>query len=330
MKVLLTTAGNFPIEWTPLADFQSLAARDRFGVHTLAGSAEEADAILFVDAHMPHDWTLSAIRHHPLTRRFPEKTLIYDDRDRPWCVLPGLYVSMPKSGFDPRRQIAVPYYKNHNEHVASEEATAPDLLFSFMGGRRHEVRDHLLNLTHPHAHIEDTSHTDFFDLSDSRDEQHIQAQKCRYQEVLRRSKFVLCPRGTGASSFRLQETLTAGRIPVIISDEWVPPLGPDWERCAIQVREADVGTIPTLLESREADFPAMAAQAHQAYQDWLAPDVFFHRTAEHCRTLLESGACTRKRPLLDKQYMRLALSERRAQMREWLNTAKRQIGRGRT
>ncbi len=328
MKVLLTTAGNFPLEWTPLADFQSLAARDRFGVHTLTESAAEADVILFVDAHMPHDWTLAAIRHHPLVRRFPEKTLIYDDRDRPWCALPGLYVSMPKSGFDPRRQIAVPYYKNHNEHVAPEEAAEPDLLFSFMGGRRHKVRDRLLDLTHPRAHIEDTSHTDFFDLSDGRDEQRIQAQKCRYREVLRRSKFVLCPRGTGASSFRLQETLTVGRVPVIISDEWVPPVGIDWEGCAIRVRESEVGTIPALLESREADFPVLSARARQAYQDWLAPDVFFHRTVEHCRTLLESGACVRRRPLLDRQYLRLAASNKRSEARKWLGAAERQMGRG--
>ena len=30
-----------------------------------------------------------------------------------------------------------------------------------------------------------------------------------------RSKFFLCPRGTGTSSIRLYETLSAGRVPVI-------------------------------------------------------------------------------------------------------------------
>lgn len=327
MKVLLTTAGNFPLEWTPLADFRDMAARDRFGIHTLTEGAEEADVILFVDAHMPHDWTLSAIHGHPLAQRFPEKTLIYDDRDRPWCVLPGLYVSMPKSSFDPRRQTAVPYYKNNNEHMAPAETVEPDLLFSFMGARSHKTRDHLLELIHPSAYVEDTSHTQFFDYSKARDEQRIQMQKQRFQEIMLRSKFVLCPRGVGASSFRLQEALTVGRVPVIISDEWVPPAGPDWENCAIRVREVEVDTIPALLESREADFPAMSARARQTYQDWLAPDVFFHRTVEHCRALLESGACVRKRPLLDKQYLRVGLSAKRGEVRKWLGAANRQIGR---
>lgn len=299
-----------------------MAACDRFGIHTLTENAEEADVILFVDAHMPHDWKLSAIQRHPLARRFPLKTLIYDDRDRPWCVLPGLYVSMPKSNFDSRRQIAVPYYKNNNEHMARLEMVEPDLLFSFMGARKHKIRDHLLELTHPRAYIEDTSHIQFFDYSEARDEQKIQSQKQRFQEIMVRSKFVLCPRGVGASSFRLQEALTVSRVPVIISDEWVPPQGPDWAGCAIRVREAEVDTIPALLEARETDFPAMAVKAHQAYHEWLAPDVFFHRTVEHCRVLLESGACTSRRPLLDKQYLRVGLSAKRGEVRKWLGTAK--------
>lgn len=329
MKVLLAIAGNFPAEWTPLAEFKTLASLDRFGAHTLTDSAENADVILFVDAHMPHDWRLSAIMNHPLTRQFPHKTLIYNDRDRPWCVLPGLYVSMPQSSFDKRRQIAVPYYKNHNEQVKPEDTIQPDLLFSFMGQRSHPVREPLLALTHPRACIEDTSHTNLFDLAEDRDEERIQAQKRSYLEVMQRSKFVLCPRGHGATSFRLQEALTLGRVPVIISDEWVPPAGIRWNTCALRVREADADTIPALLEAQETDYPAMAAHARQAYEDWLAPDVFFHHIVEHCRALIESGAGLQKRRWLDKQYLRIGLTAARGEVRQWLGKAKAQVRRSR-
>lgn len=329
MKLLFAIAGNFPAEWTPLADFQALAVQDRFGAHTLTGSPGEADVILFVDAHMPHDWRLSAITAHPLTRQFPHKTLLYNDRDRPWCALPGLYVSMPKSSFDPRRQIAVPYYRNHNELLRCEAAIQPDLLFSFMGQKSHPVREAVLRLRHPRAVVEDTSHTDLFDLSEDRDNRRIQAQKQCYQEIMQRSKFILCPRGHGATSFRLQEALTLGRVPVIISDEWTPPAGINWDSCALRVREADVAGIPALLESRESDYPAMAAAARQAYEDRLAPDVFFHHTAELCRALIESGACTQKRPWPDKQYLRIGLTTLRGEVRGRLGQAKARIGRGR-
>ena len=328
MKVFLAIAGNFPAEWTPLADFQALAAQDRFGVHTLTNSAENADVILFVDAHMPHDWRLPAIMSHPLTRQFPQKTLIYDDRDRPWCTLPGLYVSMPQSSFDSCRQTAMPYYKNHNEQIAQNLAPVPDLLFSFMGSRSHKGRTPLFALTHVRAYIEDTTHTNFFDYSENRNEEKIQAQKLHYLEVMQRSKFILCPRGTGASSFRLQEALTLGRVPVIISDEWTPPAGIDWAACSLRVREADVETLPALLEKREVDYPALAAQARLAYENYLAPDVFFHHTAEHCRALIENGACTAKRPWPDKQYLRVGLGAARGEVRQWLGKVKAQIKRG--
>ena len=328
MNIFLAIAGNFPAEWTPLADFQALAVQDRFGVHTLTDSAENADVILFVDAHMPHDWRLPAIMNHPLTQQFPQKTLIYDDRDRPWCTLPGLYVSMPQSSFDSCRQTAVPYYKNHNEYIGQESAVTPDLLFSFMGQKSHSVREPLLTLTHPHAVIEDTSHTNLFDLSENRDEQRIQTQKRCYQEIMQRSKFILCPRGHGATSFRLQEALTLGRVPVIISDEWTPPAGIDWPACSLRVREADIETLPVLLEKREADYPALAAQARRAYENYLAPDVFFHHTAEHCRILIENGACAAKRPWPDKQYLRVGLGAARGEVRQWLGKAKAQINRG--
>jgi len=43
-----------------------------------------------------------------------------------------------------------------------------------------------------------------------------------YCEILSRSIFCLCCRGYGANSFRIQESLEYGAIPVWISDEYVP------------------------------------------------------------------------------------------------------------
>lgn len=44
-----------------------------------------------------------------------------------------------------------------------------------------------------------------------------------YCEILARSKFVLCPRGYGQTSFRIQEAIDYGAIPVYISDEFILP-----------------------------------------------------------------------------------------------------------
>ena len=44
-----------------------------------------------------------------------------------------------------------------------------------------------------------------------------------------------------------------GRVPVILSDDWVEPIGPSWEKFSIRIRERDVDRIPAPLEKREAD-----------------------------------------------------------------------------
>lgn len=44
-----------------------------------------------------------------------------------------------------------------------------------------------------------------------------------YCEILARSKYALCPRGYGQSSFRIQEAIEYGAIPVYISDEHIEP-----------------------------------------------------------------------------------------------------------
>ena len=74
--------------------------------------------------------------------------------------------------------------------------------------------------------------------------------RARYVGSIKDSAFVLCPRGGGTSTFRLFETMMLGRVPVILSDQWVPRVGPDWESFSLRVMERDVSKVPRLLESR--------------------------------------------------------------------------------
>ena len=168
MKVLLTVATNLPLENTYLPHFQRMAERDSFGTHFLTTDAADADIITFVDAHQhPNDWRLKSIHQHALTRCYREKTFVYNELDQPWCAIPGLYVSMPKSSFNPQRQRACCYVANVNSLVEDipNQNYEPDLLFSFVGRRCHRTRDHILNFSHRRAHIEDTSHLHFFGAS---------------------------------------------------------------------------------------------------------------------------------------------------------------------
>jgi hypothetical protein len=229
---------------------------------------------------LPGDWRLRPICDSRLSRSFREKVMVYDERDRPWCALPGVYVSMPAHYFDDRYQRAGAYFR----HLpVSPPPSRPDLLFSFVGSPSSSSRSPLLRLQHPDSVIENVDGFTFYDESS----RNYEARRERYREVLGRSRFVLCPRGRGTSSIRLYETLASGRVPVIISDEWVAPRGPDWDAFSIRWPEGRVSGLIEMLEERDADWPSLSAAADAAYREWFAPDIMFHRVAQMCEDLLQ-------------------------------------------
>src|SRR5258706_12122572 len=142
------------------------------------------------------------------------------------------------------RQRAVAYCHYPDGYVGSDGGGAveePRWLFSFVGSRNVVVRGALLELSHPRGLVRDTSG---FNIYDGGDEAEHAARRMReYVETLKESKFVLCPRGLGTSSIRLYETLALGRVPVILSDKWVAPEGPDWAAFSLPVEERDAGRV---------------------------------------------------------------------------------------
>ncbi len=321
MKVFATTAINEPGVATYLPLFQRLAKEDRFRVHTLVPDAEFADLVLFLDGHQHYlDLTLRAITEHPLTRRDRNRAFVYNEMDQPWCAMPGLYVAMPRSSFDWQRQRPCSYLSLVNNLVAApvEPSSEPDLLFSYMGRLGHPVREAIVRLSHPRAVIEDTSRLSFFGATTDE----VSQQKRRYAEVVRRSKFVLCPVGSGTSSFRLFETMAAGRVPVIVSDDWVPPVGPDWDTFSLTIPERKVRDLPAILERHEPDFQTMVKGVRPAYDEWFANDVLFHRMIESCRDIME------RRPSPEKARSgRLDLRYLRLRARGWKHEVKTAMGR---
>lgn len=323
MKVLLATA--YPTPWSYLPQFRRLAEQDRFKVHTLTEDPEEADIILFVDARHEHgDWRFRALRDHPFSRRYPGKCFVYNEMDQPWCCMPGLYVSMPRRWFDRSRMRACSYLGLMNPYLLEEadrataEGRQPDLLFGFSGRRCAAVREQVLRLQHPRGLIEDTSAFNFFG-DPGRPAEEIEAQRRQYARTLLRSKFVLCPRGSGPASFRLFEALAVGRVPVILSDEWVPIDGPDWGACSVRLPESRVAEVPAVLEGLESDgcWPQMSRAALAAWTENFAGDVLFHRMADGCFAIANSRRVPERlrRRMTDGRSIRLYARAAKARLR---------------
>ena len=72
---------------------------------------------------------------------------------------------------------------------------------------------------------------------------------------MERSVFSLCPRGYGATSFRICESLQQGSIPVYIYDkDWTPWYDEfNFEDIGIKIHESQIEKIPNILESLDSE-----------------------------------------------------------------------------
>ena len=103
-----------------------------------------------------------------------------------------------------------------------------------------------------------------------------------YADAMASARFSLCPRGVGAASIRLYESMKMGRPCVILSDAWHPNDGVDWDSFSIRVPEADVLRIPQILEEHADRAAEMGLRARAEWEKWFSEKVRFHRVVELC------------------------------------------------
>ena len=91
----------------------------------------------------------------------------------------------------------------------------------------------------------------------------------RYNEILSDSIFSLCPEGSGPNTLRVWESMSIGVIPVIFSDEWIPPSIPnlDWKDFYIFINQKDIPyTLDILKSISSKDIEIMKLNCLNAYK----------------------------------------------------------------
>lgn len=258
-------------------------ARFGGGEHALVDDPGRADIVLFWEPHQDSQviWA-PRLRAHPLVGEFPNKVFVVSVEDFPLGFLPGLYCSLSKRLFDPRRHRTWVYHRTPNRHVnsyqVSESQCSPQQLASFMGGRSHPIRVQLFEESAGLAsHGLWVRETPWNRYGRNPTAPEFEGERLAYVEAILSAKFSLCPRGNGPSSYRIQESLALGRSPVIISDEWVPVQGPDWHSFAVFVKERHIGLLPRILRQYEPYWREMGQAAQHVYQTWFAQEHFAKR-----------------------------------------------------
>ncbi len=243
----------------------SLRAAIRAGTDAaLAESSEEADLIVLVER-----WGFKGRKH---AREYERDEFLRTNAGRIFVVnfddyaagyWPGCYTSLTNTNFDERHHRACVYPKDYNESAACRAVEHVDrrYLFSFQGTlHSHPVRGALYEALRgdPRGRMIDV--TQAF-------HSHSSEQKQRYVETIRSSVFVLCPRGASPSTYRLYETMSQGRCPVIISDDWIPPEEVDWDEFALRVAEADIASLADVLHEHRSEGDAKGQRALEVWRD---------------------------------------------------------------
>ena len=107
--------------------------------------------------------------------------------------------------------------------------------------------------------------------------------------MLAASHFLLCPRGAGLGSIRFFEAMAAGIAPVLISDGYVLPPGPNWGSFLIRVPERQISRLPELVEPYVNQAAEMGHSARQAFEQYFSIAREFDSIVELAAKALRHG-----------------------------------------
>lgn len=275
MKFFLTSAYANPV---PNYGPHWLVENAVTGVECLVSDPGEADVIIFVERYQAGDSFYRSVLRSPVFRKWPSKCLLYHTADH--AVVPCRTITPSNErrqwGVASRRTFHYVARIQENNAIANFEWSnaRPTKLYSFQGAcSTHPVRQRLFEGAHPEAMLVDTSDkTHHTTKGDDRDK-----YEKAYIAMIADSRFVLCPRGFGPCTYRLFEVMQMGRVPVIISDDWIPITDIPWHLFSIRIAESDVRYIPEILANRRCEAEEMGLKARKAWEEFCSPEVSLSR-----------------------------------------------------
>jgi hypothetical protein len=273
------------VETSTVRWLRESAEADPFGQHRITREVEAADMILFAQSHPRIDPYLMSVRRHPIYRKYREKCFLYQDGDFAVPIIRGVYPSIRRRDYQAERCRSGGYIArlHPNEAIRYDPGFSDrKWLYSLFGEANSPIRKALLGRAHPRGLVRDTTGRHLWEMDS---DQEREAFTRDYAEAIRDSRFVLCPAGLGPLTYRLFETMEMGRVPVILSDEWVPIQGPAWNDFSLRIPEHRVADLESILDEHASRHEEMGRLARLAWEEWFDKRVCFHRLVELCLEL---------------------------------------------
>jgi hypothetical protein len=100
-----------------------------------------------------------------------------------------------------------------------------------------------------------------------------------FLEITKRSKYVLCPRGYGNTSFRMYETMQLGAVPVYISDDFFTPWNDelDWNEFCVLIPSDKIYDIDKILKSiSDEQYQKMINRIQEIYPKYFTLEATYN------------------------------------------------------
>ena len=228
-----------------------------------------ADVILF-ENHTP-----DYIRDSAEFKKYPAKCVTVNSEDKPTYFLPGCYSSNSKHLLSGKRTRTIPYIRMVREGpnaFIKPAGKSYRYLYAFRGASSSWLRKKLFKIKHwpDDVSIAQSNNYNHWSIDPLYRQTKDELQK-EYALLLDESLFFLCPRGAGSGSIRLFEVMQAGRVPVIISDKWIPIAGFEWNKFSIRIREKDISKIDRIIREHKIDAKELGHTAQEIYNQFFSP-----------------------------------------------------------
>ncbi|CAI9766349.1 unnamed protein product [Fraxinus pennsylvanica] len=196
-------------------------------IHLLAGKYPYWNRSLGADHFMLacHDWGPE------LSKSVPE---LFSNSVRALCN------ANTSEGFDPSKDVSIPEINlpggRMNGLIGGPSPSRRTILVFFAGGLHGPIRPILL---------EHWEHKDDEDVQIHR----YLPKSVSYSEMMRKSKYCICPSGYEVASPRMVEALYTGCVPVIIKDHYVAPFSDvlNWKSFAVEIPVVEIPNLKKIL-----------------------------------------------------------------------------------
>lgn len=218
---------------------------------------------------------------HPYYSRFPKKCFLFDSGDGTFPVMPGIYASLTQDRYRPdhtRTGFYLYLIENTLINHRPLNGTEPCLASFFGSSENHPVRARLFAFRREDIAVRSTSSRESYRMQyhgKSLDRQRFWSD---YADLMAASRFILCPRGKGAGSIRLCESMKMGAVRAssfrMPGSRMTTSTGTP-SRSGFPRRE--VSRIPEILDKYADRAAEMGARARAESEQ-----VRFHRVIESC------------------------------------------------